>query len=120
MPADITLSGNVQGLSAIGGNLGPATFSYFLDDADNFHTQEIPVLLGASSQVVTVPALGVTHRLFYMETTEDVIVTLNSEPSGTLLKGGLLVRCGMPNVTTMSFDGNGSTNAVVFLTVVGD
>ena len=120
MPADITLTGNVQGLSTVGGNVGPASFSYALDDVANYHTQEIPVPLGASGQVVAVPTLGVTHRLFYLKTTEDVDVTLNSEPAGTLFKGGVLIRCGMDNVTTMSFDGNGSVDAVVFLTVVGD
>lgn len=120
MPADITLTGNVQGLSTIGGNVGPASFSYLLDDAANYHTQEIPVPLGASGQVVVVPALGVTHRLFYLKTTEDVDVTLNAEPVGTLLKDGILVRCGMPNVTTITFDGNGAVDAIVFLTVVGD
>lgn len=120
MPADITLTGNVQGLSSVGGNVGPASFSYALNDAANFHTQEIPVPLGAAAQVVTVPALGSVHRLFYMKTTEDVDVTLDAEPTGTLLKGGILVRCGMPNVTSISFDGNGAVDAIVFLTVVGD
>ena len=119
MPADITLTGNLQGLSTVGGALGPASFSYSLDNAANFHTQEIPVSLSASAQSVTVPAVG-TQRLFYLKTTQDVDVTLNAEPQGTLLAGGVLIRCGMADVTTILFDGNGSIDAIVFLTVVGD
>lgn len=119
MPADITLSGNVQGISTIGGNLGPASFSYALNDAANTHTQEVPVPLGASAQTVTVPDVG-TQRLFYLKTTQDVTVTVNAEPAGLVRAGGVLIRCGMANVTSLSFDGNGSVDAVVFIVVVGD
>lgn len=119
MAADITLTGNVQGISSVGGNVGPASFSYALNDAVKYHTLEIPVALGATALGVTVPDVG-TQRLFYLKTTEDVTVTVNAEPAGLLLKGGVLVRCGMANVTGLTFDGNGAVDATVFLTVVGD
>lgn len=119
MPADITLTGNITGLSSIGGNLGPASFSYALNNVTKFHTQEIPVPLGAAALSVTVPDVG-TQRLFYLETTQDVTVTLNAEPAGLVRAGGLVVRSGMANVATISFDGNGAVDAVVWLVVVGD
>ena len=119
MPADITLTGNVQGLSTVGGNVGPASFSYALADVAKYHTQEIAVPVTAGSPVVhTIPAVG-TQRLFYLKTTADVDVIINAEPTGTLLAGGLLVRCGMADVTTLSLDGNGTTAGIVFLVVVG-
>lgn len=120
MPADIVLTGNVQGISTVGGALGPASFSYALNAATKTHTHEIPVPVTASLPVVhTVPALG-TQRLFYLKTTQDVVVVINSEPAGTIKAGGVLIRCGMPNVATVSLDGNGSVAGVVFLVVVGD
>ena len=120
MPADISLTGSLQGLSTVGGALGPASFSYSLDDATKFHTQEIAVPVTAGSPVVhTIPDVG-TQRLFYLKTTEDVEVIINAEPTGTLLGGGVLIRCGMPDVTTLSLDGNGTAAGIVFLTVVGD
>lgn len=119
MPADVSLTGSVQGLSTVGGNFGPASFSYALDNATKFHTQEVPVAPTATALTVTVPDVG-TQRLFYLKTTEEVDVTLNAEPTGTLLQGGVIIRCGMPNVTTITFDGNGATTAIVFITVVGD
>jgi len=119
MPADITLTGNVQGLSTVGGNVGPASFSYVLEDAPRYHCQEIVVPVIAGSPVVhTIPDVGV-QRLFYVKATEDVEVIVNAEPTGTLLKGGILVRSGMANVTTLTLDGNGSTAGIVFLVVVG-
>lgn len=120
MPADIVLTGNVTGLSTVGGALGPASFSYALNSATKFHTHEIPVPITAGSPVVhTVPDLG-TQRLFYLKTTQDVTVILNAEPSGLVRAGGIIVRCGMPNVATVSIDGNGAAAGVVFLVVVGD
>lgn len=120
MPADVVLTGNVQGLSTVGGALGPASFSYALNGATKTHTHEIPVPVTTGSPVVhTVPALG-TQRLFYLKTTQDVTVIINAEPSGLLKAGGVLIRCGMPNVTSVSLDGNGAVAGVVFLVVVGD
>ena len=120
MPADISLTGSLQGLSTVGGAVGPASFSFALNDATKFHTQEIAVPVTAGSPVVhTLPDVG-TQRLFYLKTTQDVDVIINAEPTGTVLAGGLLVRCGMANVTTLSLDGNGTTAGIVFLTVVGD
>lgn len=119
MPADITLTGNVTGLSTVGGNVGPASFSYALEDAEKYHCQEIAVPVTAGSPVVhTIPDVG-TQRLFYLKTTQDVEVIINAEPTGTVLAGGVLIRCGMPDVTTLSLDGNGTTAGVVFLVVVG-
>lgn len=120
MPADIVLTGNVTGLSTVGGALGPASFSYSLAGATKFHTHELPVAVMSGSPVVyTIPDLG-TQRLFYLKTTQDVTVILNAEPVGLVKAGGVLVRCGMPSVTTVSVDGNGTTAGVVFLVVVGD
>jgi hypothetical protein len=120
MPADIALTGSLTGLSTVGGALGPASFSYAITAATKTHSHEIPVPVTASSPVVhTVPALG-TQRLFYLKTTHDVVVTINSEAAGTIRAGGVLIRCGMPNVTTVTLDGNGATAGTVFLVVIGD
>lgn len=119
MPADITLTGNLNGLSTVGGNLGPAAFTYALSDAGKFHTQEIAVpVTGGAPVVHTLPAVG-TQRLFYLKTTQDVVLTVNAEPSGTLLAGGLYVRTGMVDITSITLDGNGATTGIVYLVVVG-
>jgi hypothetical protein len=119
MPADITLTGNLTGLSTVGGNLGPAGFSYTLNDAEKFYTQEIAVPVSSGAPVVhNLPAVG-TQRLFYLKTTQDVILTINAEPQGTLLAAGLYVRAGMADVTQITIDGNGATAGVVYLVVVG-
>lgn len=119
MPADISLTGNVTGLSTVSGALGPAQFSYLLDDASKVHCQEIPVPTPAGAPVVyTLPTLT-GQKLFYLKTTQDVVLTVNAEPAGTLLAGGLYVRTGMPDVTSITLDGNGATAGVVFLLVAG-
>ena len=119
MPADISLTGNLNGLSTVGGSLGPASFSYTLNDAASFHTQEIAVPAASGAPVVhTLPTL-VGQRLFYLKTTEDVVLTINAEPSGTLLKDGLYSRAGMADVATITLDGNGSAAAIVYLVIVG-
>ena len=118
MPADITLTGNLSGLSTVGGSLGPASFSYALSDAGKFHTQEIAVPVSSGAVVHTIPTVG-TQRLFYLKTTQDVTITINAEPSGTLLAGGLYVRTGVVDVATVTLAGNGATAGVVYLVVVG-
>ena len=119
MPADITLTGNLNGISTVGGNLGPASFSYALNDAAKFHTQEIDVPIPGGAPVVhTLPVVG-AQKLFYLKTTEDVVLTINAEPSGTLLKGGIYVRAGMADVAAITLDGNGATAGIVYLVVVG-
>jgi len=119
MPADITLTGNVQGISTVGGNVGPASFSYALTGAEKTYSQEICVPVpGATPVVHTLPTIA-GQRLFYLKTTEDVVLTINAEPSGTLLKGGVYTRAGMPDVTTVTLDGNGATAGVVWILIVG-
>lgn len=119
MPADITLTGNLNGLSTVGGNLGPASFNYALNAAAKFHTMEIDVPVSGGAPVVyTMPAIT-SQTLFYLKTTEDVVLTINAEPSGTLLGGGLMVRTGMPDVTTVTLDGNGATAGIVYIVIVG-
>ncbi|MGD9726563.1 MAG: hypothetical protein AB7L09_01215 [Nitrospira sp.] len=119
MPADITLTGNLNGLSTVGGNLGPASFNYALNAASKFHAQEIDVPVPGSTPVVyTMP--GITSQtLFYLKTTQDVVLTINAEPSGTLKAGGLYVRTGMPDVTSVTLDGNGATPGIVYIVIVG-
>ena len=119
MPADITLTGNLTGLSTVGGNLGPASFNYALNTAAKYHCQEIDVPVTSGSPVAyTMPSIT-GQTLFYLKTTQDVALTINAEPAGTLLAGGLYVRTGMPDVTTVTLDGNGSTPGIVFLVIVG-
>jgi len=119
MPADITLTGNVQGISTVGGNVGPASFSYALNGAEKTYSQEICVPVPAATPVVhTLPTIA-GQRLFYLKTTQDVVLTINAEPSGTLLAGGVYVRSGMPDVATVTLDGNGATAGVVWILVVG-
>lgn len=120
MPATITLTGSLTGLSTVGGALGPASFSYALNDAAKFHTQEIPVAIMSGSPVVhNMPDVG-TQRLFYLKTTQDVTLTINAEPSGDVLAGGVVIRAGLPNVTSITLDGNGATAGIVFVVIVGD
>lgn len=118
MPADITLTGNLSGLSTIGGALGPASFSYSLTAATKFHTQEIDVPAQPSPVTYTLPAIT-GQTLFYLKTTEDVVLTINAEPMGTLLAGGVYTRAGMADVLAVTIDGNGSTAGVVYLVIVG-
>jgi hypothetical protein len=119
MPADISLTGNLNGLSTVGGNLGPASFNYALNAASRVHSQEIPVPAPGSSPVVhTLPTIT-GQTLFYLKTTEDVVLTINAEPIGTLLAGGIYARTGMADVATITLDGNGATAGVVYLVVAG-
>jgi len=119
MPADITLTGNVQGISTVGGNVGPASFSFALNDVGDTYTQEISVPVASGSPVVhTLPSI-VGQRLFYLKTTANVVLTVNTEPSGTLLAGGIYARAGMADVTSVTLDGNGATAGVVWILVVG-
>jgi len=119
MPADITLTGNVQGISTVGGNVGPASFSYALNGAEKTYSQEICVPVTAGAPVVhTLPTI-VGQRLFYLKTTKDVVLTINAEPSGTLLAGGVYTRAGMVDVATITLDGNGATAGVIWILIVG-
>lgn len=120
MPANIALTGSLTGLSTVGGALGPASFSYLINDATKFYSQEIPVQVMTGAPVVhTVPDVG-TQRLVYIKTSQDVTLTLNAEPVGLLKAGGILVRAGMANVTTITLDGNGALAGIVFVVIVGD
>jgi hypothetical protein len=119
MPADITLTGNLNGISTVGGNLGPASFNYALNAASRVHLQEIPVpVLSGSPVVHTLPAIT-GQTLFYLKTTQDVTLTVNAEPSGLLRAGGIYVRTGMADVTSITLDGNGATAGVVWVVVAG-
>ena len=119
MPADITLTGNVQGISTVGGNVGPASFAYAINAAEKTYVQEICVPVTAGSPVVhTLPTMP-GQRLFYLKTTEDVLLTLNAETPGTLFAGGVYTRAGMADVVTITLDGNGSTAGVVWILIVG-
>lgn len=118
MPADIALTGQLTGISTIGGQLGPTLINYALDDAAQFTTREIPIAPNTVSQVVAIAAVG-TQRLFYLKSDTDVTVQLNSEPAIALKGGGVVVRCGTPNVTSLTFTGNTLTPSVVFVVIVG-
>lgn len=119
MAADLTLTGNLNGLSTVGGNLGPSSFNYALNAATRLHCQEIPVPVTSGSPVVhTLPAIT-GQTLFYLKTTEDVVLTINAEPSGTLLAGGVYIRTGVVDVTSITLDGNGATAGVVHVVVAG-
>lgn len=118
MALDITLSGSISGLSTVGGNVGPSNFSYALDDETQFFTQEILVSAAAAGLAVALPSVG-TQKLFYLKTDRDVDVTLNAEPKKTLNAGGIIAICGVPAVTDLTFDGNGSMDAQVFVVVAG-
>ena len=119
MPADITLTGNVQGISTVGGNVGPASFSFALSNVGDTFTQEISVpITGGSPVVHTLPSIA-GQRLFYLKTTQDVVLTINAEPPGTLLSGGVYVRAGMADVASITLDGNGATTGVVWVLIVG-
>lgn len=119
MPADITLTGNLNGLSTVGGNLGPSSFNYALNAASRLHCQEIPVPVTSGSPVVhTLPSIT-GQTLFFLKATQDVTLTINAEPSGTLLAGGVYIRCGMADVASITLDGNGATAGVVHVVVAG-
>ena len=119
MPADITLTGNVQGISTVGGNVGPASFSYAINAAEKTYSQEICVPVATGAPIVhTLPTMA-GQRLFYLKTTQDVTLTINAEPSGTLLKNGIYTRAGMSDVATITLDGNGATAGVVWILIVG-
>lgn len=118
MPITMALTGNLTGLSTVAGQVGPASFNYPLNAAANFFTKEIPVPVNMAATPIALPAVG-TQTLFYMQATQDVIVTINSEPSGTLKAGGVLIRCGMAAVTQVTLQGNPSTASVVYLVAVG-
>ena len=118
MPLDIVLTGNVTGVSSIGGQVGPTQFSYALDDASQFLTREVPVSPSAVGVVIALASVG-TQRLFYLKSDQDVTVQLNAEPAIALKAGGVVVRCGTPAVATVTLDGNTVTASTVFIVVVG-
>ena len=119
MPADITLTGNLNGLSTVGGMLSPSSFNYALNAAARLHCQEIPVPVSAGAPVVhTLPSIT-GQTLFYLKATQDVVLTINAEPQGTLFAGGVYIRTGMPDVTSITLDGNGATPGVVHVVVAG-
>jgi len=119
MPADITLTGSLNGLSTVGGALGPASFAYAISAAEKTYSQEICVPVATGAPVVhTLPTMA-GQRLFYLKTTEDVLLTINAEPAGTLLKDGIYTRAGMADVATITLDGNGATAGVVWILIVG-
>lgn len=118
MPITFALTGNLTGLSTIGGQVGPASFNYPLNAAGNFETKEIPVAANMVSTVFTFPTIS-SQTLFYLLTTQDVTLTINSEPSGTLKAGGVLIRCGMAPVTQITLAGNTLTSGVVYVVSAG-
>lgn len=118
MPITMALTGSLTGLSTIAGQVGPASFNYPLNAGGNFETKEIPVPVNMLSTPFTLPTIS-TQTLFYMLTTQDVTVTINAEPSGLLKAGGVLIRCGMAPVTTVTLQGNALTSGVVYLVIAG-
>lgn len=118
MALDITLTGSLNGLSGLAGQLGPASFSYALNGASQFQVKELQIPPNAVGMVVNLPSVG-TQRLFYLKTTEDVSVVVNAEPAKALKKDGVLIYCGGPNVDSLTFDGNSLTTATVYVFIVG-
>lgn len=118
MALDMTLTGSLNGLSALGGQLGPASFSYAMNGSTQFQVKEIPVAPNAVGVVVALPSVG-AQKMFYLKTTEDVSVVVNAEPAKTLKAGGVLIVCGGPNVTSLTFDGNTLTTSTVYVVIVG-
>lgn len=118
MALDISLTGTLNGLSVLGGQLGPASYAYVLNGATQFQMKEIPVAANAVALTVALPSVG-TLKLFYLKTTTDVTVTVNAEPPKTLLAGGVMIVCGGPAVTTLAFDGNLSLASTVYVVLVG-
>lgn len=118
MALDISLTGSLNGLSALAGQLGPASFAYTLTAATQFQVKEIPIAPADEDVVVALPTVG-AQKLFYLKTTGDVSVIVNAEPAKTLKAGGVLIYCGGPNVTSLTFDGNGTTPATIYVFLVG-
>lgn len=70
-----------------------------------------------------IPSLG-TQSLLLILSDQDVVYRLNGEVTNRLIKrgaagGGFAVHPGTPNVTTVEFDGNGSSEASVRLIALG-
>jgi hypothetical protein len=118
MPINITLTGQLNGLSTIAGQVGPTTISYPLTGATQFETKEIPVTVMSTPVIYTFPTIA-TQVLFYLVTTQEVTLTVNSEPSGVLNAGGVYIRCGMAPVSQITLAGNGSTAGDVYVVAVG-
>lgn len=119
MPITMALTGNLTGLSTVAGQVGPTSFNYPLNAAGNFEVKEIPVSANMVATTFNFPLIT-TQTLFYLLTTQDVTVTLNAEPSGTLKAGGVLIRCGMTAVTSLTLQGNTLTSGVVYVVAAGN
>jgi hypothetical protein len=118
MPINMSLTGNLNGISTVAGQVGPASFNYPLNAGGNFQTKEIPVPVASMATVYTFPVIA-SQTLFYLFTTQDVTLIVNSEPTGMLLAGGVYIRCGMAPVTQISLAGNLLTSGVVYLVMAG-
>jgi hypothetical protein len=117
---NVTLSGALQGLSTIGGNVGPVQFSYPVQGALQHFDLEVNVLPTdlVASKVYTIPTVG-APALFYLETTTAVTVLVNGTMSFPLQPGGIVTWCGGPLITSVAFGGNGTTPSTVWFCVVG-
>jgi len=118
MPLNMSLTGSLNGLSTVAGQVGPASFNYPLNAATQFETKEIPVPVASPAVVYTFPTIT-TQTLFYLYATQDVTLIVNAEPSGLLKAGGIYVRCGMAPVSSISLAGNSLTSSVVYVVAVG-
>jgi hypothetical protein len=118
MPINMSLTGNLNGISTIAGQVGPTSINYPLNAATQFETKEIPVPVASPAAVFTFPTIA-TQTLFYLTTTQDVTLIVNSEPSGLLKAGGVYIRCGMAPITQISLAGNMLTAGVVYVVAVG-
>lgn len=120
MPLTATLAGALQGLSTIGGNVGPVQFSYPLTGELQHFDIEVNVLPTdvVGSKSLAIPSVGVP-TLFYLETTTDVTILVNGTMSFALKAGGIITWCGGPLITAVAFGGNGVTPSTVWFCVVG-
>lgn len=120
MPLNATLSGALQGLSTIGGNVGPVQFSYPMNGQLQNFDLEVNVLPSdlVGTKVYAVPTVG-TPVLFYLETTTDVTVLVNGTMSFPIKAGGILTWCGGPLITSVAFGGNTLTPSTVWFCSIG-
>jgi hypothetical protein len=121
MPLNATLAGTLQGISSIGGNVGPVQFSFPLTGELQHFDLEVNVLPTdvVGTKIYTLPSVGSTPKLFYLETTTDVTVLVNATMSFPVKAGGGLVWGGGPAITSVAFGGNGVTPSTVWFCVVG-
>jgi len=117
---NVTLGGTLQGLSPVGGNVGPVQFSYPLTASLQHFDLEVNVLPTdlVGTKTYAIPSVGTPPGLFFLTTTTAVTILVNGTMTFPLNANGVISWCGGPLITSIAFGGNGVTPSTCWFCVV--